>query len=129
MRLLEHAHLSRYAGERGRFGENYIAEEGWGYIMGGRSRFAYRCLKGEYILRGRVDSGSVAYSGEEGGYILKRGVDSGRDTYLRGGGAYSGRVGSILGGRDRLFLSVTYSCRKGEYILEGTDIFWECHFI
>ena len=34
-----------------------------------------------------------------------------------------------MGGRDRFFLSVAYSYRKGEYILEGNDIFWERHFI
>ena len=73
---------------------------------------AYRCLKGVYILGGRVgfrecprlqlkegilweggvDYGSVAYSGEEWRYILEGGVDSESVAYL-GGGGYIGRAG------------------------------------
>ena len=91
---------------------------------------AYGCLKEGIFWEGGVDYWSVAYSGEEGGYNLEGGLYSGRDAYLyKGGGEYSGRAGLILGGWDRLFLSVAYSCRKREYILEGNAIFWERHFI
>ena len=43
-------------GERGRLCENHIVEKGWGIFWEGGvdyERLAYRCLKGEYILRGK----------------------------------------------------------------------------
>ena len=65
---------------------------------------------------------------KKGGIIWREGyILEGTSIYIRG--EYSGRAGSILGGWDRLFLSVAYSRRKGEYILEGNYIFWERHFI
>ena len=81
--------------------------------------------EGGIIWKGGVDYVSVAYSGSEGGTFWKDCRLYGSVAYLRGGGIFSeGGVDFWEGRIDSG--SVTYSCRKGGYILKGRGRLWEC---